>query len=291
MVSGMGKLIKEDIITPPKRQAKIIASCFNTFIKSLLVKYYIKVRLAYGIISANLMKFEKENKRIKSIDTIRGLAVVSMVIYHLLYDLIAIYKVLDIRLGTLYPFQQFICWTFILISGFSFNLSKNKLKSSLKLLALALAISLVTFIFNPSLTVRFGILHLLGSSGLILYFIQSGKFKLSKVLLYFGVFILFWILEPKSYPFYQVLSGLNIYPLGYANPSFLSSDYFPLIPWFFLYLTGYQLGGLALKNRLVLKKYDFNIKPLSFMGRYALKIYVLHQPILIALIEGYLAIK
>ena len=31
--------------------------------------------------------------------------------------------------------------------------------------------------------------------------------------------------------------------LGFISPGFYSADYFPLLPWFFLFLTGTALGG------------------------------------------------
>lgn len=232
-----------------------------------------------------------DTKRIHSIDSLRGLAVLCMVIYHFIYDLTAMYGISDINLKNLYPFQQFICWSFIIISGISYNLSSNSKYASLKIFFIALGLSIVTQIFAPDFEIKFGILHLLGSSGLILYFVTRGRaadFKISSLILSFVIFLIFWLLDPWQYPFYDSLSAYNLYPLGYPADDFYSSDYFPLLPWFFLYVAGFQLGGIFLKNKDLIKKYDFNIRPLSFLGRNSLIIYLLHQPILIGLIEIYL---
>ena len=61
---------------------------------------------------------------------------------------------------------------------------------------------------------------------------------------------------------------------------FSSADYFPLLPWFFLFLIGTVFGGWCLQHR------DSRIltAPLSgaltFLGRHSLIVYLLHQPIL-----------
>lgn len=71
-----------------------------------------------------------------------------------------------------------------------------------------------------------------------------------------------------------------LYPLGLLSPGFHSADYFPLLPWFFLFLAGTVLGGWCLDHRdnrlLTLSLPGF----LTWPGRHSLLIYVLHQPVL-----------
>ena len=71
-----------------------------------------------------------------------------------------------------------------------------------------------------------------------------------------------------------------LYPLGLTAPGFHSADYFPLLPWFFLFLIGTVFGGWCLAHR------DNRILtaplpgPLTWPGQHSLLIYVLHQPVL-----------
>ena len=71
-----------------------------------------------------------------------------------------------------------------------------------------------------------------------------------------------------------------LYPLGLLAPGFHSADYFPLLPWFFLFLAGTVLGGWCLDHR------DSRVLTLTlpgaltWPGRHSLLIYLLHQPIL-----------
>ena len=92
--------------------------------------------------------------------------------------------------------------------------------------------------------------------------------------------------------------------LGFKAPGFSSSDYFPLIPWFFLFLCGY-FGGVLWKQRgadagrtapgqstvgqvesaaqpsmkSAIEK-RLPVRCLGFLGRHSLLIYMLHQPII-----------
>jgi len=68
--------------------------------------------------------------------------------------------------------------------------------------------------------------------------------------------------------------------LGFPQFGFVSSDYFPLLPWMFLFFTGYFFNGLINKYLPKVKLLRFNVPVLSFCGRNSLTIYLLHQPII-----------
>ena len=60
-------------------------------------------------------------ERFHGIDALRGLAVVSMIAYHLLYDINTVYGLQAewINDPLVCFWQQCTCWAFILIAGFS----------------------------------------------------------------------------------------------------------------------------------------------------------------------------
>ena len=66
-------------------------------------------------------------------DTLRGLTLVSMMFYHACWDLAYIFG-MDwgwyASFGS-YLWQQSICWTFILLSGFCWSLGRHRLKRGL----------------------------------------------------------------------------------------------------------------------------------------------------------------
>ena len=69
--------------------------------------------------------------------------------------------------------------------------------------------------------------------------------------------------------------------LGFPGPGFVSSDYFALLPWLLLFWTGYFLYRLRPAEPLLP---DIRLPGFSAMGRHSLLIYLLHQPVLYALL-------
>ena len=71
-----------------------------------------------------------------------------------------------------------------------------------------------------------------------------------------------------------------LFPLGMYNQFFYSSDYFPLLPWMFVFFAGSYFGVYAKKGQLPKWCYNTHIKWLATIGKYTIWIYILHQPIL-----------
>ena len=70
--------------------------------------------------------------------------------------------------------------------------------------------------------------------------------------------------------------------LGFPGSDFYSDDYFPLIPWIFMYLCGYFLSPAVVEA--CRKRPGKRVEPLTFMGRRSLVVYMLHQPIVYGLL-------
>ena len=114
---------------------------------------------------------EKSGKgRLALLDTLRGLTLISMILYHACWD--AVYM-----LGADWPWygsrggyiwQQSICWTFILLSGFCVPLSKRLLRRGLVVFGAGALVMLVTNIVLPEDRVIFGVLTLIGSCMLLM---------------------------------------------------------------------------------------------------------------------------
>ena len=69
-------------------------------------------------------------KRYAVLDGIRGFALLNMIVYHAVWDFV---YVLDFRWQwyrseAAYIWQQYICWTFIFLSGFCQPLGRKKFK-------------------------------------------------------------------------------------------------------------------------------------------------------------------
>jgi uncharacterized membrane protein len=68
--------------------------------------------------------------------------------------------------------------------------------------------------------------------------------------------------------------------LGFPPAGFFSTDYFSLLPWFFLFLTGWYLFRLRPEEG----REGRRVPVVTAMGRRSLLIYMLHQPAIYALL-------
>ena len=245
----------------------------------------------------------KEKQRVGFLDMLRGVCVLLMVVYHGLYILSQFFTVGQAFgerwYNTLQPAQAVVASIFIMISGFSATLSsKPKLRGWL-LASVALGFSLVTILILPlfgfqNTAIWFGILHLLACGKLLYAF---GEKIFSKIPGFIGLIIclfLFFFTAPVGQQFFGILGTLRInlpaalynsdvlFFLGIKSSSFVSWDYFPLLPWLFLFFFGVFAGKMVSRNDL--PEYCYRDRPfLGLVGRIALPVYILHVPVLYVL--------
>ena len=75
----------------------------------------------------------EKRKRLHGLDLIRGVTLLSMIAYHGTWNLVYLFGV-DLPWYEELPghlWQQSICWTFILLSGFCFSMGSRPLKRGL----------------------------------------------------------------------------------------------------------------------------------------------------------------
>jgi len=235
-----------------------------------------------------------KKQRFGILDAIRGFSLISMILFHASWDLVYLYG-FDwqwYREAPGYIWQQSICWVFIFLSGFCQPFGSRKLKRALQVFGAGLLVTAVTLVVMPEARIVFGVLTLLGSCALICIPFEQSIKKVSPELgmtVCTALFILTrnvnigW-LGFEGFKFIKLpeawYSGLLSAYIGFPPRSFFSADYFSLIPWLFLYMSGYYLN-LLLKNRELLDKLRFSgPKLLEFLGRHSLLIYLLHQPLI-----------
>jgi uncharacterized membrane protein len=217
-------------------------------------------------------------RRFDVLDVWRTLAIVLMVAYHFLYDLyiFGVISANQLFSAPLNVLERFICCSFILLAGASARFSRNNLRHGLVVLGAGLVVEIGAAAAGQ--TIRFGVLMLLGSSMVLWHFLGKGLQKLPGWSVAAGSGVLFF--AARWWTGRTAVSVPWLYPLGFTAPGFYSADYFPLLPWFFLFLTGTALGGWCLahrENRLLTVSLP---RVLTWPGRHSLIIYVLHQPVL-----------
>ena len=108
-------------------------------------------------------------RRYHGLDTLRGVTLVSMMAYHACWDLVYIFG-MDwdwYESFGAYLWQQSICWTFILLSGYCVQMGRHRLRRGLLAFGGGALVSAVTFFFMPEDLVFWGVLSLLGAAVLL----------------------------------------------------------------------------------------------------------------------------
>ncbi len=240
-------------------------------------------------------------KRYYILDDIRGLAVISMVLYHLTWDIVYLagvklswYEALPGRL-----WQRSICLTFILLSGFCWSLGRRHGLRGLTVFLGGLAVTAATASFMPENVIVFGILTLLGSCMLLMIPLEKLARRVpapAGLVVSAALFALLSEAENGTAAFGLVRLPAALYRdwftayLGFPQEGFFSADYYPLIPWIFLFTAGYFLYRIFERHGWLRPLERRGLPPLEWTGRHAFEIYLIHQPVLALFfyIGGYL---
>ena len=230
--------------------------------------------------------------RYRLLDELRGLDLISMMLYHGMWDVVFLFGVAQKwytgRPG--FVWQQSICWVFILLSGFCLPLGHHPFRRGAVVFGAGALVTAVTLLFLPEDVVWFGVLTLLGSAMLLTGLVQKWLQKIPPAVGLAVSLILFaltyhtmdgyWGLGPLRWALPQGLYAnyLTAY-LGFYPVSFYSSDYFPLLPWLFLFWAGYYLHPLVGRKRMEPLRRSV-CPPLGWLGRHSLVLYLLHQPVI-----------
>ena len=220
--------------------------------------------------------------RIVEVDALRGLGIALMVVYHFFFDL-EYFGIADINLYDIgwALFQRLIAVIFLGVVGISLTLSESRnregyarhAKRALRLGAVALLITAVTWVYPHEGFIVFGIIHFIALASLIgpLFF----RFRAWNVLL--GVLIIIAGLYTST----LFTDSKYLFWLGIVYQGYQPLDHYPLLPWLGVVLIGIYAGQRFFPDgKARLKKSSERMDKLAFLGRYSLLLYLLHQPIM-----------
>ena len=222
-------------------------------------------------------------QRIWELDALRGLCILCMVAIHAFWDLSAFGGFAFDLPGWFLFCRQYGHILFILLSGLCATLASRSFQRGVYVFGAALVISYVTFFmvnvlnFPSDMLIWFGILHMLGVCMIL--------FPLFKRLPVWALAVLGVGFVALGVWFESFRIPVNfLFPLGLrAQGFYCGGDYFPLLPWFFVFLLGTWAGRYVKAGRLPQWFYTARAPRLALVGRHALLLYVLHQPLLYAL--------
>jgi len=251
---------------------------------------------------------ETSKKRIEIIDGLRGLAVVMMVIHHMLYNLAAFLGApWWVFTNPVFDFLQYIfIGLFLFLSGVSSRFSRSNVKRGLIAIALAIGISVVTYIMG--MPIWFGILHLLGIC--MVFFGLTRKLwdlipRIASPIIFIPLIVASALARAQLALTSESLKVRNLLAiLGWPQLDkfdvtllpwheafvFVSFDYQPLLPWLFVFLLGTWAGIYIRERKLPESFYEKKVPFFPIVGRKALVIYVLHQPVMYAIVQGILLV-
>ena len=231
-----------------------------------------------------------KSPRFALVDFLRGVAIVAMVIYHCAWDLSYFQLIpIDITVDDGWRlFQHLILGGFLLLVGVSLELAHRsgiRWRAFWRRFAMiaggAAAVSIGTYILFPQTFVFFGILHAIALFSLIaLPFLRLPAWLVALV----GAVFL-------ALPLYLSNAAFNepqLAWIGFWEVPPPTNDLVPIFPWFGMVLLGMALARAVLRSplagRLAGWKPATLFTPLIFLGRWSLVIYLVHQPLLLAVI-------
>jgi uncharacterized membrane protein len=219
--------------------------------------------------------------RFSLIDWLRAFAILLMFIYHFSFDLMSLQLITSETFnGILMTAIGRTCLAiFMFCVGYSLAMShqhgmqwKKFWLRWLKIAAAATLVSLGTYIAYPSAWIYFGILHSIALASLVLIpFLFIPTIALIVGLSMGIIYAIYGVTLPFIIPFADFL---------HFNRS--SLDYIPIFPWMWSAFVGVGMFQFSLHKKIQ----PPNLYAAQKISEYSLIIYLIHQPVLMAIAYG-----
>jgi len=192
------------------------------------------------------------------------------------------------------PYHGFWWWmsrvnasVFMFLAGVSLTISQARtsrrmssfMLRGLKIFAWGMVITLLTWLIAPYEYVRFGILHFFGIAFILAPFFTRFRYTnliVGAAILAIGIYLL------ERGVFVDLPWLLWLLPYRFST-----LDYWPLVPWFGMFLIGMFFGKVLYpQGNRGFRLPDFShpvVSALTFPGRHPLAMYIAHWPILIGI--------
>ena len=254
-------------------------------------------------------KEKKKRKRAFEIDLVRGIAIIDLLFHHTSYDLRYMFGYdvagfLDSSNTAFWAFVQpfFLC-CFICVSGICCQFSRNNFKRALKVAVVAALFSAVTITADHFLdlgcSIYFNVLHLLAiSMFLFAVFDHVEQKKTSSrnsrggdliLILTVGAFLILCHGLPLFNGRFHHFAWYFVGIVPAEDAMIAMGDYTSIVPWMGMFFVGVLIGRHVYKSRETLfpnaPKAVLTIsRPIEWLGRHSLVIYILHQPVALGIV-------
>jgi uncharacterized membrane protein len=225
--------------------------------------------------------------RFWEIDILRTNAVVVMIVFHTLY--------LSDFFGIQHHDMDYLYWlwfaggggTFMFLAGLSLTITYARGKSmsgfvlrGVKIFGLGVALTLITLLISRTMYIRFGILHFFGIAFILAPFFVRFRYInliLGAAIMALGIYLLG----------HRVSTGFP-WLLWLVPQSFATFDYWPMVPWFGLFLLGMFFGKILYprgNRRVYIPSFNSAVlSALTLPGRHPLAIYLAQWPAVIVIL-------
>lgn len=255
------------------------------------------------------MKKTFANRAIE-LDLLRGGAVILMILDHFMFDLWGLlpmffadyprrlmmfaynYWYWDVRTAV----RVAVVFVFLALTGICCSFSRSNLARGLKLLAVALGLTAVTFAAgvisgDPDMTIVFGVLHAIAVSLLLVGLFEKLHANKWVYLAVGAVLCAFGIAVELTHDVHLVSYGTDSFWILFGKAVLgtlqIGSDCFALPATCGQIFVGVFLGKQFYKERKSVLGWKYRRDPLAFLGRHSLSVYFAHQiilPVLSALV-------
>lgn len=229
------------------------------------------------------------SSRLQVVDGLRGVAITLMVLYHFSFDLDH-FQVLHIDFNhdpVWLGLRAVIVSLFLGLVGISLHLAAARARfgpAFLRRLGLvagcALLVTLSSAVMFPRSVIFFGVLHFIAVATLLgrpMVRFYRANLIIGLALLTIGLSV--------SHP---IFDHPALQWIGMMTHKPVTEDYVPLLPWFGVVLIGMFLGRTLCRPALAplrdWRSERAHVRTLAFLGRHSLLVYMLHQPLLFAVL-------
>lgn len=243
-------------------------------------------------------------KRINSLDFIRGICILFMIVDHILFITLKygenIFFNTNIFTNSLIWYanifydgimstarwltRQIILVVLFLISGMSSSLSGNNKIRGLKLFTVALFISFVTQLIsnvtNINISIIWGVLHCYATCILLSIPLKKIRNKYILATIFICTSVILFHFQPRLSENNNILLILGIPSKNFTYPI----EYFPVLLWFGIFYFGLILGETSFDARPKMYFFKEQIGCINKLGKYSIYIYIAHVPIILLIL-------
>ena len=243
--------------------------------------------------------------RFDSIDALRGISIVWMTVFHFCFDLNQFgYIKQNFYVDPFWTTQRTaIVSLFVFCAGLSQAIAAHQGQTPARfwrrwaqVAGGALLVSAGSYFMYPKSFIYFGVLHGIALM-LIIVRLSSGWGRWSHWLWPLGaIAIAMPLIAARGHNHWPELGFLNEKAfnwLGLISKKPITEDYVPLLPWLGVMWWGMATGQalLARRPRWLTQPVPGAAAPLTWLGRWSLSWYMLHQPVMIGVLMALAALK